>query len=230
MNQICAPFLLVFVGLLGVAQESAAPRVTIPMIASDSHHRPTTVTVDSLVITDQKTRVTGASLVRGADLPLELGVLIDASNSQRSADLNDILKAAKQFVSEAIRGEDDRVFILQFAATPQATGWLTREQLQTAHVKMSIGGGTALYDAVAMACKERMGPIDRQKPVTRRILVLISDGEDNQSHVTREAAASEALRAGAVIFTIDTDLSGMSYRGLRIMERLAEMTGGESFN
>jgi Ca-activated chloride channel family protein len=79
-----------------------------------------------------------------------------------------------------------------------------------------------------MACKERLGPPDRQKPA-RRILVLISDGEDNQSHVTREAAASEALRAGAVIFTIDTDLSGMSYRGLRIMESLAEVTCGESF-
>jgi Ca-activated chloride channel family protein len=162
--------------------------------------------------------------VQGADLPLELGVLIDASSSQRSADLNDILKAAKQFVSEAIHGEDDRVFILQFAATPHATGWLTREQLQSAPVKASIGGGTALYDAVAMACKERMGPIDRQKPVARRILVLISDGEDNRSHVTHEVAASEALRAGAVVFTIDTDLSRMSYRGLRIMERLAEVT------
>src|SRR5580692_2820744 len=121
MKRICTALLLAFVGLFGVAQESAAPRVTIPMIASDSHHRPTRVTVDSLVITDQKTRVTGASLVQGADLPLELGVLIDASSSQRSADLNDILKAAKQFVSEAIHGEDDRVFILQFAATPQAT-------------------------------------------------------------------------------------------------------------
>lgn len=81
-----------------------------------------------------------------------------------------------------------------------------------------------------MACKERMGPIDRHKPAARRILVLISDGQDNQSHVTKEVAASEALRAGAVIFTIDTDLSGMSYAGSRTLERLAEMTGGESFN
>ena len=80
-------------------------------------------------------------------------------------------------------------------------------------VKVTIGGGTPLYEAVPMACKERMGPIDRHKPAARRILVLISDGQDNQSHVTKEVAASEALRAGAVIFTIDTDLSGMSYAG-----------------
>jgi Ca-activated chloride channel family protein len=203
--------------------------VAIPLIASDSHHRPTSVTVESLVITDQKTLVTGASLVRGADLPLELGVLIDASSSQRSADLNDILNAANQFVGGSIRGPEDRVFFLQFGATSQATEWMKREQLQSTTVKVRIGGGTALYDALAMACKERMGPRDWQKPA-RRILVLISDGEDNLSHITRDEAASEALRAGAVIFTIDTELSGLSYRGVRMMQSLAEVTGGRSFS
>jgi hypothetical protein len=79
MKQICTPLWLACVSLSGVAQESAAPRVAIPLIVSDSHHRPTSVTVESLVITDQKTLVTGASLVRGVDLPLELGVLIDSS-------------------------------------------------------------------------------------------------------------------------------------------------------
>ena len=231
MKRICAAFLLAFVGLLGVAQEPVAPKTAIPLIASDSHHRSTSVSVASLLITDQKIAVTGANLVRAADLPVELGVLIDASGSQRSADLASILKATKQFASEVIQGPNDRVFILQFTATPQATGWLTREQVQTVNVKVSLGGGTALYDAVAMACKERMGPTNRQRP-TRRILVLISDGEDNQSHITREAAASEALRAGAVIFTIDTTLVYMLYGqyGAKTMETLAELTGGESFH
>ncbi len=229
MKQICTAFLLAFVGLSGVAQESAAPRVAIPLIASGSHHRPISVTAESLAITDQKTTVTGASLVRGADLPLELGVLIDASSSQRSADLHDILKAAKQFVDEVIRGPEDRVFFLKFEATPHATEWLKREQLQGATIKVGIGGGTALYDALAMACKQRMGPRDWQKP-TRRILVLISDGEDNLSHITRDEAASEALRAGAVIFTMDTELSGMSLKGEKVMENFAKLTGGESFS
>jgi len=116
---------------------------------------------------------------------MELGVLIDASGSQRSADLNEILNAAKQFVGESIRGPEDRVFFLTFNATAQATEWLKREQLQSATVEIKIGGGTALYDALAMACKQRMGPRDWKKPA-RRILVLISDGEDNASHITRD--------------------------------------------
>jgi len=203
--------------------------VAIPLMASDSHHRPISLTVESLVITDQKTPVTGASLVRGVDLPMELGLLIDDSNSQRSSELNDILKAAKQFVSDSIRGSEDRVFLLDFDSTPRATEWLTREQSQTTDLKLRIGGATALYDALAMACKERLGPRDWRKP-TRRVLVLISDGEDNQSHITRDEATSEVLRVGAVVFTINTELSGMAYRGAKVMDTLAEETGGEPFS
>jgi Ca-activated chloride channel family protein len=234
MRQICKVILLAFLGSFGVAQESAAPRVAIPLIANGSHHRSTTVTVESLVITDQKTPVTGASLLRGADLPVELGVLIDASNSQRDAHLDDILKAAKQFVDETIRGPEDRVFFLKFREEPQATPWLKKEQLPGATIKVGVGGGTALYDALGMACKERMGPRDWRK-TTRRILVLISDGEDNMSQITRDDAASEALKSGAVIFTIDTKspdmpLTDLDRKGKKIMETFAKLTGGESFS
>jgi VWFA-related protein len=186
------------------------------------------VTVESLVITDQKTTIAGPSLLRGADFPMELGVLIDASRSQRDAHLDDILKATKQFVDEIIREPADRVFFLQFRDEPQATGWLRKDQLQGFTVKVGIGGGTALYDALATACQQRLGPRDWRKP-TRRVLLLISDGEDNLSHITRADAASEALKSGAVIFTIDTELSGMSDRGVKVMESFAKVTGGESF-
>jgi len=161
---------------------------------------------------------------------LKLGLLIDTSNSQRSADLNEVLKAANQFASEAIHGDDDRVFILPFATFSQATDWLTREQLPKIQLKLKLGGATALYDAVAAACKGRMGLIAQERPAARRVLVLVSDGDDNQSHITLEAAASEALRSGTVIFTINTDLTGMPHKGSKALKVLAEMTGGESFN
>jgi Ca-activated chloride channel homolog len=228
MKMVWHTILLAFLALSGVAQESAAPRVTIPLIASGSHHRPASVTLESLGITDQKTPVTGASLVRGTDLPVELGVLIDASASQRSVNLDiDIPKAAKRFADETIHGQDGRVFFLKFDATPQATGWLRKEQLQDTVFKVGSSGGTALYDALVMACTQRLGPRDWHKP-TRRILVLISDGEDNQSHSTREDAAFEALKTGTVIFAINTNPIGRSY-GLRVMEAFAKLTGGESF-
>ena len=229
MKQLCKLVIFVSLGLSGAALESAAPGVFLPLIAIGSDHTPTSVTVDSLVITDQKMRVTGATLIRGADLPLELGIMIDASSSQRDAHLDDYLKAARQFMDDTIRGAADRVFFIQFEGTQHATRWLKKEELQGTSFRIEIGGGTALYDALGMACKQRMGPRDWRKP-TRRVLVLISDGEDNLSHITREDAASEVLRAGAVIFTINpTDLRN-SFMGEKILVKLANLTGGLSFN
>jgi VWFA-related protein len=229
VKQVCKAILLMFLGSSGWAQELSAPRVVIPLIANGSHHKPAGITVESLVITDQKTTVTGATLLRGADLPVELGVLIDVSKSQLDVHLDYILKETRLFVDEIIRGPEDRAFFLKFDARPQATEWLRKDQLQGTTTKVEIGGGTALYDALAMACQQRMGPRDWSKP-TRRVLLLISDGEDNLSHFTRADAASEAIKAGVVIFTINTDASGKLLRGEKVMENLSTLIGGESFS
>ena len=165
----------------------------------------------------------------GTGLPLDLGVLVDTSNSQRVGHLRDILEAVNRFIPETIRGPEDRVFFLTFETTLHATGWLKKEQLQTFTIPIGIGGGTALYDALAMAGKERMGPRDWRKP-TRRVLVLISDGEDNLSYASRDEAVSEVLTAGAVIFTINSAPYNGVYRGEKIMEYWAKLTGGESFS
>jgi VWFA-related protein len=180
------------------------------------------------MITDQKVPVTGAGLLTGTDLPLELGVLIDTSNSRRSSNLGDTLKAINQLVSETIRGKD-RVFLLTFDVTPHMTEWLNKDELQKTTVQVGAGGGTALYDSLAIACQQRLGPRDWTKP-TRRALVLVSDGDDNQSRRTRGDAVSEALKSGAVIFTVDTSLTGVVSKGDKNMEYLAEQTGGESFD
>jgi VWFA-related protein len=228
MARFCKGCLLVFFAFYAVGQVSA-PRVAIPLIAFGSHHQPTSISVQSLVITDQKLPVTGASLLTGTDLPLELGVLIDTSNSRRSSNLGDTLKAINQLVNETIRGPEDRVFLLTFEATPHITEWLNKDQLQKTTVQVGVGGGTALYDSLAIACQQRLGPRDWTKP-TRRVLVLVSDGDDNQSHRTRGDAVSEALKSGAAIFTVDTSQTGVVSKGDKIMEYLAEQTGGESFD
>jgi Ca-activated chloride channel family protein len=227
MAQLWKACLVVFFALPAVGQDSNL-RVTVPLIAFGPHHQPTSVSVQSLMITDQKVPVTGAGLLTGTDLPLELGVLIDTSNSRRSSNLGDTLKAINQLVSETIRGKD-RVFLLTFDVTPHMTEWLNKDELQKTTVQVGAGGGTALYDSLAIACQQRLGPRDWTKP-TRRALVLVSDGDDNQSRRTRGDAVSEALKSGAVIFTVDTSLTGVVSKGDKNMEYLAEQTGGESFD
>ncbi len=228
MARLCKACLLVFLAFPAVGRDSS-PHVAVPLIAFGAHHRPTIVSSQSLLVTDQKIAVSAIDLLPGADLPLELGVLIDTSNSRRSSNFGEILKAMDQFVSETMLSPEDRVFLLTFQATPQMTEWLNKDQLRKTTVQVGVGGGTALYDSLAIACQQRLGRRDWTKP-TRRILVLVSDGDDNQSHTTRGEAVSEALKSGAVIFTIDTLQTGVVSKGDKIMEDFAELTGGESFD
>jgi VWFA-related protein len=63
----------------------------------------------------------------------------------------------------------------------------------------------------------------------RRAIVLLSDGEDNQSHVTREEAIDMAQRADAIVYTISTNISGTKGKGDKVLERIADATGGRAF-
>jgi Ca-activated chloride channel family protein len=229
MKRICHAVVISALVLIVHAQESAAPKVLIPLIANGSYHQPTTITPESLVITDRNAAVTGARLLRGADLPPELGVLVDASSSQRGTHTRDTLKAAKEFVDQTIRRPEDRVFFLQFRDEADATQWLSREQLQGTTLSVTPVGATAFYDALVMACKQRMGPRDWRRP-TRRILLVVSDGEDNSSRITRIAAEAEAIKSGVAIFTINTANPDAGLRGEKVLESFAKITGGESFS
>jgi Ca-activated chloride channel homolog len=63
----------------------------------------------------------------------------------------------------------------------------------------------------------------------RRAVILLSDGEDNQSHVTREEAIEMAQRAETIVYTISTNVSGTKSKGDKVLERIAEATGGRAF-
>ena len=69
----------------------------------------------------------------------------------------------------------------------------------------------------------------RMRAVVRRVIILLSDGEDNQSHVTREEAIEMAQRAEAIVYTISTNVSGTKGNGDKVLERIADATGGRAF-
>jgi VWFA-related protein len=231
MRRLGTILVLLLLGASGWAQNAPAPKVLIPLLVKDSHNRPVSgLTAESLVISDHKTAVADFSLLRAAELPLDLGIVIDTSKSQRYTTLPEALKGAKDFVNNVIRAGNDRVFFLTFSDKPEATNWLKKEDLAGVSINVTFGRGTALYDSIAFACKQRVGPPDRQHP-SRRVLVLISDGEDNASNMPIAWAESEAIKSGVVIFSISTQESPMhaSRRATRALEGMATVTGGESF-
>jgi Ca-activated chloride channel homolog len=217
--------------LIGVARGQSPPQILLPVFALDHHGDPVSdLSLESLTISDNKTLVSsGAKLIRGADLPLRLGILIDTSNSQRNHDLYEpAVKGVKDFVNEAVRLGQDRVFFELFSAEVHATPLLTKVQLSGVSFALQVEGGTALYDAIALACTERIGKPDWQSPV-RRVLVILSDGEDNASHITRAKAEAFPLTAGVVVFAISTNSSLRPLKGDNVLERLSKAAGGMAY-
>jgi VWFA-related protein len=163
------------------------------------------------------------------DLPLRVGLLIDASNSIRDR-FKFEQSAAKEFLADIVRPKSDRAFVVGFDTTAEVTADFTdnTEKLANGIDMLRPGGGTALYDALYMVCRDKLMKLKEGMPV-RRAIVLVSDGDDNQSRVTREEAIEMAQRAEVIVYTISTNISGVKLRGDRVLERIADATGGRAF-
>jgi VWFA-related protein len=164
------------------------------------------------------------------DLPLRVGLLIDASNSIRDR-FQFEQQAAIQFLQQIIRPRSDKAFVLAFDEVWDLTQDFTGDLDKLTHGIQVIrpGGGTALWDAVYFACRDKLMKNREAFPV-RRAMILVSDGDDNQSRVLRQEALDMAQRAEVIIYTISTNLSSSSVdQGDKNLKMLAEATGGRAF-
>ena len=163
------------------------------------------------------------------DLPLFVGLLIDSSNSIRDR-FKFEQDAISEFLYDIIRPKSDAAFILafdeQWEMEQDFTGDL--DKLRNGVQRIRAGGGTALWDAVYFACREKLLK-EPAKNAVRRAIILVSDGEDNASRVYREEAIDMAQRAEVIIYTISTSLMGMHTKGDDNLKLLAESTGGRAF-
>lgn len=166
---------------------------------------------------------------RETDLPLHMGLLVNVSGSVDGR-FDFERSAATSFLEHTLRAGFDKAFIVGFNSHSQmAQDYTDNVQLLSAGVrKLHDGGGTALYDAVYRACKEKFLKDRPERPV-RKAIVIVSDGEDNQSEFSKAQAIEMAQRAEVIIYAISTDDSGLVMRGDRVLEQLAEATGGRAF-
>ncbi len=166
---------------------------------------------------------------RETDLPIELGLLMDVSGSVQGR-FGFEKEAATGFLQHIIRPGYDRAFVVGFNKESHLTQDFTDQvPLLAAGVqRMKNGGGTALYDAVYKACQEKLLREQFDHPI-RKAIVILSDGEDNQSEHTRGQAIEMAERAEVLIYAISTDDSGLILRGDKVLEDLASATGGRAF-
>jgi VWFA-related protein len=163
------------------------------------------------------------------DLPLRLGILIDTSNSIRDR-FKFEQEAASQFVQSVMRTSLDRGMVISFDSNAQLVSDLTGEPgiLERAIRGLRPGGGTSLYDAIYFACRDKLA-IDQPRSKFRRAIVVLSDGEDNQSHFTRDQALEMAQRADTVVYTISTNTTRSNLEGDKVLTYFAMKTGGRAY-
>lgn len=184
------------------------------------------------------------------DLPLRIGMLLDTSNSIRDR-LKFEQEASTNFLFSVLRHNKDEAFIMTFDDEPQVLQGFTGDagRLRDEIFKTRAGGGTAIYDAIYSACAKELShpprPPGDQPDVVRRVMILISDGDDNLSTHTRADAIEMAQRTSVVIYTISTSTQWIALsqtdpnklanrknhltEGDQILKDIADDTGGRAF-
>jgi VWFA-related protein len=184
---------------------------------------------DDFQVFENKTPQTIAEFTAETDLPLRLGILIDTSNSIRER-FKFEQEAAISFINSVVRQGHDKAMVVSFDTSAELVADLIddTEKLQAGIRSLRPGGGTALFDAIYFACRDKLSK-DQPRHKFRRAVVIVSDGDDNQSQVTRDQALEMAQKADVVIYAISTNVIRGETDGDKILKYLTSETGGQTF-
>ena len=244
-------FLLAALGALGAALSSGQQKTAPPPV--EQADEPARISVDVtrvnmlFTVTDKKGRFvtdlaredfevvegkkpqTIAEFTAESDLPLRLGILIDTSNSVRDR-FRFEQDAAAEFLRTVMRARVDKAILVRFDTRAElVTDLIDDPQLLEAGIRgLRPGGGTALYDAIFYACRDKLA-LDQPRTKFRRAIVIVSDGDDNQSDYTRDQALEMAQKADVVIYAISTNSSRADTEGDKVLKYFTSETGGRAF-
>jgi len=164
-----------------------------------------------------------SELGKTSDVPLTIALLIDTSGSVK--DKLDYEKAtAAEFFREILRPNKDLALIIQFDSEVNLVQDFTQSQsaLLDALDTLKAGNSTSLYDAVFLAAEEKL-----KYETGRKVMVVVSDGEDTSSKVERDEAIEAAQKSDVLIYGIGVQTMGSSFGALK---KFAEETGGAFFS
>jgi len=180
-------------------------------------------------VVEGKKPQTIAEFTSESDLPLRLGILIDTSNSVRDR-FRFEQDAAAEFLRTVMRARVDKAILVRFDTRAELVTDLIDDpqQLEAGIRSLRPGGGTALYDAIFYACRDKLA-LDQPRTKFRRAIVIVSDGDDNQSDYTRDQALEMAQKADVVIYAISTNSSRADTEGDKVLKYFTSETGGRAF-
>ncbi len=162
------------------------------------------------------------------NLPLRIGIMLDTSSSIRTR-FKFEQDSALDFFLELLK-PGDRAFVEGFDIDVALTQDYTAniDLLNTGIRKLRPGGGTALYDSLYKTCQAQMLTL-REKTDVRKVIILVSDGDDNYSRALQSDAVKMCQRAETVVYAISTDTSPSRGKGGDALETIAKATGGQVY-
>ncbi|MBP1623174.1 MAG: hypothetical protein H6Q07_1194 [Acidobacteria bacterium] len=166
-----------------------------------------------------------SALGKSSEVPLTIALLIDTSGSVRDK-LEFEKDTAAEFFKEVLRPSKDLALIIQFDADVNLVQDFTQRQedLLNALEKLKAGNSTALYDAVYLAAEEKL-----KNEIGRKVMVVITDGEDTSSKIRKEEAIEAAQRRDVLIYGIGVRSEDFG-SNFGVLKKFAEETGGAFFS
>jgi VWFA-related protein len=160
-----------------------------------------------------------------SELPMRVGMLIDCSDSIRYR-FNFEQHAAEGFLKRVLRAGKDQAMVVTFNSSVHLVRDMSEDfrDLSKAVKNISVGGNTALYDAIVFAAAK----LQSSPPETRKAIILITDGEDTGSRALLYDAEQAAVRAQVTLFALSTnDLQLNPYpKGEAVLDLLSQPSGG----
>jgi Ca-activated chloride channel homolog len=212
---------------------SVTEEVAVFFTATDHGRSVTDLRTRDISITDdEKPPAAVLGLHSESALPLRLGLLIDTSVSVTDR-FGFEQAAAKKFLRRTLTGKDDRAFVAGFSNSVVMAQDFTGDTDLIAHGIQQLVpvGGTAIWDAVSFAV-DKLAEEKSSQPMAK-VLVVISDGDDNSSTATLKQAIERAERNEVVVYTVSTRNAepgdDNEITGNRAMRLLAGRTGGAAF-
>lgn len=197
------------------------PEVQMVFAAHDRHGRPLlNLTPPQIRIVDNGAPAALTSFQPAADLPLRVALLLDASDSMRPGFAAQ-RQAALAFLRRMQGDGSEQICTLVFASRETAGGASDPAAVLSAG---QLGGQTALYDALVAASS-----MLRSSNPARRLLLLLSDGDDNYSRSTLADAIAALQRWNIAVYSITAHNPRLEFPGDRVLRQLAAATGGHAF-
>src|SRR6266542_2777321 len=199
-------------------------------VVDKSGHLITNLTQDAFTVYENGV-VQPIKVFRHEDVPVSLGLIIDNSGSMRDKRAK-VESAALALVKDS--NPDDEVFIVNFndeafLDNPHGKDFTTNiKEMEEALTRIDSRGGTAMRDALRMSIDH----VKEKAHKDKRVLVVVTDGNDNSSVVSLETLVKASQQSEVLIYGVGLlgeEERREAQRAQRALRALAEATGGEVF-